>query len=70
MSVAVFQLDAFDETALCVVIDADDLALDPLRALRFRALAQEARIETGIEVVGVGNLRERRIGRRVGRRRP
>ena len=64
-AIAVLQLHALDEATIPAAMHRDDLAFDPPRALRLRALAQEPRVEHGVEMVGVGNLRQRRIGRRI-----
>ena len=59
---AALQRDALDEAVLAALRDVDDLAFDPLCAVSLGELAQEARIENRIEMIGVGDLRERGIG--------
>src|SRR5690606_8018571 len=62
---AVLEPDRGDVAAAGVLVDLDDLAFDPLHTPRFGKAAEEAGIEAGIEVIGVGQLAERRA--RVGR---
>ena len=65
---AVVQRDRVDETALGILLDADHLAFGAHNAARLGVAAQEARVEAGVEVVGVGDVRQRRV-RAIGHRR-
>jgi hypothetical protein len=55
---AIFHLDSFDKPALAILKNARDLAFPPRHACRFGIFAQEQCIEPGIEMKGVGYLRQ------------
>ena len=50
----IFEADGGDEAALAVLLDADDLALDALGAVRLGIAAEELAVGAGVEVKGVG----------------
>ena len=59
---AVGKRDRADVAAVAVHRHVDDLAFDARHAVGFGAPAQEARIEAGVEMEGVGQLRQRQPG--------
>ena len=58
----VVEANALDESALRVLDHVDDLALDPFDPARFAFGAHEAREERRIEMIGIVDVGERRIG--------
>jgi hypothetical protein len=56
---AIFHDHRVDETGLGVLHDLADLALDAFDSLRLAALSQVTRIQRGVEVIGVIDLRLR-----------
>ena len=59
---AVFKNDGSDKTALIILLDLCDFAFCPLDALRLCASAQIFRITARIELKGIAEFGERRIG--------
>ena len=59
--------DGADVALTLTQLDVDDAALDPLHAPRLAVAAQVAGVERGIEMEGIGDLRQRRL-RHVGAR--
>ncbi len=66
---AAFKPHAFDKAALAVLRDGDNLAFGAHDALRLGAASQEARIEDGVEMIGIGDLGQGRVRRRITWRR-
>ena len=54
-----FQRHGFDEAIGAAQRYVDDLALDAFHATRFGVAAQVLGVQPGVEVVGVGHLRQR-----------
>ena len=59
---AAFEYHGGDEAALAVALDAGDAAFGACRALPLGAAAQVSGIAPGVELEGVSDLAERRIG--------
>jgi hypothetical protein len=57
-----FHHHRLDETVLAAQHVVDHLALDPLHPARLCVLAQVARVQRCVEVVGVGDVGQRRVG--------
>jgi hypothetical protein len=64
-ALAAFQRHRFDEAVVGALVHLADLAFDALHAALLRQFAQEARVQGGVEVVGVGDVGQRRIRRRI-----
>jgi hypothetical protein len=68
-ALAVFQNHRIDEAIVRAHYGLRDLALGALHAALLGVAAQNFAYRAGVEMIGVGDIRQRRTGRYVGRRR-
>ena len=59
---AIVEFHRFDEAALRMLMHLGDTALDALHPTCLRVAAQKAGVEAGVELEGIGDLRQRRLG--------
>ena len=55
-----FSVTAFDEAIFAAQLHVDDFAFDALHAARLGIATQVLRVQAGVEVIGVGDVRQRR----------